>query len=59
MVSQLVGMTSVPTIQGTPLAVTVVEGQIVLDGVSTVTIANVVGSNGTVHVVNAVSPPPA
>ena len=56
---QLVGMTSVPTIQGTPLAVTVVEGQIVLDGVSTVTIANVVGSNGTVHVVNAVLPPPA
>jgi uncharacterized surface protein with fasciclin (FAS1) repeats len=36
------------------LAITVDAGQIVLNGVSTVTISNVLGSNGVVHVVNAV-----
>ena len=54
----LMGMSSVPTAQGSEIAISVAEGQIVLNGASTVTIANVVGSNGTAHVVNAVLIPP-
>jgi uncharacterized surface protein with fasciclin (FAS1) repeats len=51
---ELLGLSSVATAQGGELAVTVDQGQIVLNGISTVTISNVLGSNGTVHVVNAV-----
>ena len=54
----LIGMTSVPTAQGSEIAVSVEQGEILLNGSSTVTIANVVGSNGTAHVVNAVLIPP-
>jgi uncharacterized surface protein with fasciclin (FAS1) repeats len=51
---ELMGLGSVTTAQGGDLAITVDAGQIVLNGVSTVTISNVLGSNGVVHVVNAV-----
>jgi uncharacterized surface protein with fasciclin (FAS1) repeats len=54
----LLGMTAVPTAQGSDIAVSVAQGEIVLNGSSTVTIANVIGSNGTAHVVNAVLVPP-
>jgi uncharacterized surface protein with fasciclin (FAS1) repeats len=54
----LLGMTAVPTAQGSEIAVSVAQGEIVLNGSSTVTIANVIGSNGTAHVVNAVLVPP-
>ncbi len=54
----LMGMSSVPTAQGSEIAVSVEQGEILLNGSSTVTIANVIGSNGTAHVVNAVLIPP-
>ena len=54
----LMGMSAVSTAQGSEIAVSVADGPIVLDGASTVTIANVVGSNGTAHVVDAVLIPP-
>jgi uncharacterized surface protein with fasciclin (FAS1) repeats len=54
----LMGMSAVSTAQGTDVAVSVEAGQIVLNGASTVTIANVLGSNGTAHAVNAVLIPP-
>ncbi|HSO49848.1 MAG TPA: peptidoglycan-binding protein [Acidimicrobiia bacterium] len=50
----LQGLSSVTTAQGSDLAVSVDQGQIVLDGISTITVSNVVGSNGLAHVVNAV-----
>jgi len=50
----LTGMTAVTTAQGSDVAVTVEQGQIVLNGVSTVTISNVIGANGTAHAVSAV-----
>ena len=56
---ELMGMTSVPTAQGTDLSSSVEAGQIVLNGASTVTVSNVLGSNGTAHAVNAVLIPPA
>lgn len=55
---ELMGMTSVPTAQGTDLSISVEAGQIVLNGASTVTVSNVLGSNGTAHAVNAVLIPP-
>ena len=54
----LMGMSSVPTAQGSEIAVSVEQGEILLNGSSTVTIANVIGSNGTAHAVNAVLIPP-
>ena len=54
----LMGMSAVPTAQGSEIVVSVDQGEIVLNGSSTVTIANVLGSNGTAHVVNAVLIPP-
>jgi uncharacterized surface protein with fasciclin (FAS1) repeats len=56
---ELTGLGSVATAQGGEVAITVDAGQIVLNGTSTVTISNVLGSNGVVHVVNAVLVPPA
>jgi uncharacterized surface protein with fasciclin (FAS1) repeats len=55
---ELEGMSAVPTAQGTDVTISVEAGQIVLNGASTITISNVVGSNGTAHVVNAVLIPP-
>jgi uncharacterized surface protein with fasciclin (FAS1) repeats len=56
---ELMGLGSVATAQGGEVAISVDAGQIVLNGTSTVTITNVLGSNGIVHVVNAVLVPPA
>jgi uncharacterized surface protein with fasciclin (FAS1) repeats len=56
---ELMSLGSVATAQGGELAISVDAGQIVLNGVSTVTISNVLGSNGVVHVVNSVLVPPA
>ena len=56
---ELAGLSSVATAQGGAISVTLADGQIMLNDVSTVTISNVLGSNGVVHVVNAVLVPPA
>jgi uncharacterized surface protein with fasciclin (FAS1) repeats len=55
---ELMGLGSVATAQGGEVAISVDAGQIVLNEASTVTITNVLGSNGVVHVVNAVLVPP-
>ncbi len=54
----LAGTSSVTTAQGSDIAVSVDQGLIVLNGSSTITVANVAGSNGTAHVVNVVLAPP-
>jgi transforming growth factor-beta-induced protein len=51
---ELQGLSSVSTSQGSDLIVSVDQGQILLDGIATVTVSNVVGGNGLAHVVNAV-----
>jgi uncharacterized surface protein with fasciclin (FAS1) repeats len=51
---ELAGLDSVTSAQGADIQITVDNGSIVLNGASTVTIANVAASNGTAHVVNAV-----
>jgi uncharacterized surface protein with fasciclin (FAS1) repeats len=55
---ELMGLGSVTTAQGGEVVITVEAGQIVLNDASTVTVTNVLGSNGVVHVVNAVLVPP-
>jgi uncharacterized surface protein with fasciclin (FAS1) repeats len=56
---ELADLTTVETAQGGAISVAVIQGLIVLNGASTVTISNVTGSNGIAHVVNAVLIPPA
>jgi uncharacterized surface protein with fasciclin (FAS1) repeats len=55
---ELMGLPSVSTAQGGEVVITVEAGQIVLNDASTVTVTNVLGANGVVHVVNAVLLPP-
>jgi uncharacterized surface protein with fasciclin (FAS1) repeats/outer membrane murein-binding lipoprotein Lpp len=50
---------SLVTAQGGEISITVENGLLVLNGLSTVSIANVDASNGVAHVVNAVLVPPA
>lgn len=50
--------TSLATLQGAEIAVAVDGGLVVLNDVSTVTLANVTSSNGVAHVVNTVLQPP-
>ncbi len=55
---ELGDVSAVTTAQGSDIAVSVDQGQIVLNGSSTVTVTNVPGSNGIAHVVNVVLAPP-
>ncbi len=56
---ELIGLGSVTTAQGGAVAISVAGGQVVLNDISTITISNVLGSNGVVHVVDTVLVPPA
>ena len=56
---ELIGLGSVTTAQGGVVAISVAGGRVVLNDISTVTISNVLGSNGVVHVVDTVLVPPA
>jgi uncharacterized surface protein with fasciclin (FAS1) repeats len=51
---ELLELETITTAQGGEIAITIDQGLIVLNGASTVTVANVVGGNGTAHVVNVV-----
>ena len=53
----LLEMATVPTASGGEIAVTEENGEITLNGASTVTITNIIGSNGTAHAINAVLVP--
>ena len=53
----LLEMATVPTASGGQIAVTEENGEITLNGASTVTITNIIGSNGTAHAINAVLVP--
>ncbi len=53
----LLAMPTLATASGGEIAVTEENGEIVLNGASTVTITNIIGSNGTAHAINAVLVP--
>ena len=49
--------TSVATVNGESIDVAVVDGNVVLDGVATVTTVDLAAGNGVVHVIDAVLTP--
>ena len=53
------GEFTVQTVNGADIAVTVVDGVVTLNGVASVTAADLLASNGVVHVIDAVLLPPA
>ena len=53
----LLDVDTVPTASGGEIAVAEENGEIVLNGSSTLTITNIIGSNGTAHAINAVLVP--
>lgn len=53
------GVAEVETVQGAPITVEVVDGNVVINGVATVIMTDLVAGNGVVHVIDAVILPPA
>jgi len=56
--SQVSTMKDAKTLEGADVKITLVDGKVVLNGVSTVTAADVAASNGVIHVINTVLMPP-
>lgn len=56
--SQVSTMNAAKTLEGTDVTIKMVDGKVVLNGVSTVTGADVMASNGVIHVINTVLMPP-
>ena len=54
----VVKMTEVPTVLGSPVAVKVVGGKVMLNG-ATVVAVDVEATNGVIHVIDTVLMPPA
>lgn len=50
---------SATSVQGAPITIAVVDGKVVLNGNSTVTMTDIMASNGIVHVIDTVLLPPA
>lgn len=57
--ADVVGLTSATTVQGSDIAIEVVDGSVVLNGSATVVVTDVPASNGVIHVIDAVILPPA
>jgi uncharacterized surface protein with fasciclin (FAS1) repeats len=53
------GTAEVTTVNGAKIAVTVVDGKVMLNGVASVALADLEAGNGVVHVIDAVLLPPA
>jgi uncharacterized surface protein with fasciclin (FAS1) repeats len=53
------GVATVETVNGAPITVEVVDGNVVLNGIATVVMTDVEASNGVIHVIDAVILPPA
>jgi uncharacterized surface protein with fasciclin (FAS1) repeats len=49
----------VKSLEGEPIALTLKNGKIILNGAATIVKANVAASNGVIHVINAVLAPPS
>jgi uncharacterized surface protein with fasciclin (FAS1) repeats len=53
------GTAMVETLNGASITVTVVDGNVVIDGTATVTAVDLEAGNGVVHVIDAVILPPS
>lgn len=56
--ADVVGLTSATTVQGSDIAISVVDGSVLLNDSATVTATDVEASNGVIHVIDAVILPP-
>jgi uncharacterized surface protein with fasciclin (FAS1) repeats len=56
---QVVGLTSADTVEGAPIAISVKDGKVYLNGSAKVVTADVLASNGVIHVIDQVILPPA
>ena len=59
MAADVVSLTSADSAQGSPIAIEVVDGQVVLNGSATVVTTDIETSNGVIHVIDAVILPPS
>jgi uncharacterized surface protein with fasciclin (FAS1) repeats len=57
--ADVVGLDSATTVQGEDIAIAVEDGQVILNGTSTVVTTDVMASNGVIHVIDAVILPPS
>jgi len=53
------GTATVETVNGAPITVQVVDGNVVINGTATVTVTDLEAGNGVVHVIDAVILPPS
>ncbi len=58
MASDVVGLKAAKSAQGQPIAISVWEGKVKLNGQSTVVATDIAGSNGVIHVIDSVILPP-
>jgi uncharacterized surface protein with fasciclin (FAS1) repeats len=56
---KVVGLTSADSVEGSPIAIAVKDGTVFLNGNARVVTADVLASNGVIHVIDAVILPPA
>ncbi len=56
---QVVGLTEATSVEGSPIAISVVDGTVTLNGAAKVVTADVMASNGVIHVIDAVILPPS
>lgn len=56
---QVVGLTSADSVEGSPIAISVVDGKVMLNDSATVVTPDVQASNGVIHVIDQVILPPA
>lgn len=55
---QVVGLTEATSVEGSPIAISVADGVVTLNGTADVVTADVAASNGVIHVIDAVILPP-
>jgi uncharacterized surface protein with fasciclin (FAS1) repeats len=56
---KVVGMTSADTVEGSPIAISVKDGKVYLNGTTQVVKTDIMASNGVIHVIDQVLLPPA
>jgi uncharacterized surface protein with fasciclin (FAS1) repeats len=59
MAADVVKLSEAKTVEGSTVAIKVVDGKVMLNGAATVTATDIKGSNGVIHVIDSVILPPA
>jgi uncharacterized surface protein with fasciclin (FAS1) repeats len=57
--ADVVKLTSVNSVEGSPIAISVMDGKVYLNGTAQVTATDITASNGVIHVIDQVILPPA